>query len=202
MAESVNVVRVGQSAKCLLGKVQTDLRTTLSTEIVNKRENMEKWKLIENWPAYEVSDHGRVRNLQRQTLKKIFLCDTGQHRPLVWLFSEGKKKKCLVSRLVMIAFNPDRPLKHVVCHNDGNQKNNKLENLRWDTHKSNSHDRFEHGTIIQGEKCNLSKLSQDDILTIRSIEKHRGINKKLATHYGVSINNIWKIRTNRTWKHI
>jgi hypothetical protein len=39
-----------------------------------------------------------------------------------------------------------------VCHNDGNEVNDRLENLRWDTHLENMRDLLRHGTHANTNK--------------------------------------------------
>lgn len=33
------------------------------------------------------------------------------------------------------------------CHNNGDQLDNRIENLRWDTHSANIYDQVAHGNI-------------------------------------------------------
>ena len=86
------------------------------------------------------------------------------------------------------------------CHNDGNPANNNLENLRWDTHKSNMWDKIKHGTIIRGEKHPRSILTSVAVREIRSLWK-TGLytQQKLADMYGVKQMAISKIVRGKTW---
>jgi len=53
-----------------------------------------------------------------------------------------------VHRLVLEAFIGPAPKGTICCHNDGDPTNNRLENLRWDTHSSNTRDAIRHGTYV------------------------------------------------------
>ena len=59
----------------------------------------------------------------------------------------------------------DRPLMQV-CHNDSDNRNNTLSNLRLNTRKNNCADRTKQGTENLGEKCGTSKLTNEQALEI------------------------------------
>ncbi len=51
----------------------------------------------------------------------------------VSLHAAGKTRILKVGRLVLLAFVGPPPTGHVCCHDDGDQSNNTLGNLRWAT---------------------------------------------------------------------
>ncbi|MGH8035083.1 MAG: HNH endonuclease signature motif containing protein, partial [Lysobacterales bacterium] len=57
-----------------------------------------------------------------------------------------------VHRLVLEAFVGPCPDGMVGCHNDGDTRNNRLSNRRWDTPGSNNRDKQVHGTDHQVKK--------------------------------------------------
>ena len=95
------------------------------------------WKPIEDFPNYEVSDKGEVRNIKKQRLLK----PTGSPYQQVLLYRDGKRKHCLVHRLVLSAFVGDPPPGHECLHKDHDPTNNHLSNLMWGTKSLNCSDR-------------------------------------------------------------
>ncbi len=92
----------------------------------------------------------------------------------------------LVARIVLVAFVGPCPERMECCHNDGDETNNRLANLRWDTHSANLLDKRRHGTMPCGERHPKAKLSDMDIAEILRLgqagEGHTG----LARRFGVS----------------
>ena len=130
---------------------------------------------------YEVSDHGRVRSLDRIVTYinrwgtfttrlspgQIMMPHKKRYNMSIALCEQTKKRFFFVHRLVLEAFIGPCPLGQECCHNDGNAYNNHLSNLRWDSPKNNSADRLLHGTQPCGEKSHLAKLTNGDVREIR-----------------------------------
>ena len=120
----------------------------------------ERWKPVVGYEGhYEVSDHGRVRSLDREVEA------SNQYGPVVKkykgralkpkantngrlqvnLWRDGKGTWLQVHRLMLEAFRGSCPPGHEACHWDDDPTNNKLDNLRWDTRSSNMLDRVRNG---------------------------------------------------------
>ncbi|KRD36826.1 hypothetical protein ASE27_10240 [Oerskovia sp. Root918] len=103
--------------------------------------------------AYEVSDRGRVRSLDRldsrgnrirgRVLRAATKRSGHQHLSLC---VDGKGITLLVHRMVLEAFVGPAPEGMEACHSDGDPANNALSNLRWDSRSENTLDRVRHGT--------------------------------------------------------
>jgi len=114
----------------------------------------EKWLPIRGWPAYEVSDRGRVRSFnitsptkRRASTAKI-LRPSLQHRSKylrVCLYAGGYRETVRIHKLVADAFLGRCPKGLEVRHLDGKPANNKLANLKYGTPKENGEDRVKHG---------------------------------------------------------
>ncbi len=172
----------------------------------------ERWRLIRDFPAYEVSDHGRVRRITpsrggpSMVGRPLRPGNTGGGYQMVALYSDLGRFQLKVHRLVLEAFvGPPPPGMPHCAHGDGNPANNRLENLRWDTVQGNLADRAEHGTEITGERNGRAKLSSSDVMAIRARYRPRcpvnGANV-LAKEYGVTDVAIIKAARGENWSHL
>ncbi|WP_161799336.1 HNH endonuclease signature motif containing protein, partial [Staphylococcus capitis] len=76
-------------------------------------------------------------------------------------------KNYYVSRAVMLAFVGERPEGYHICHIDGNIKNNRLDNLRYDSPTENNIDQFRHDN---GRKNHSTPL--ETVIEIRKYYKN------------------------------
>ena len=159
-------------------------------------ENIE-WRIVDEFPSYEVSSNGDVRHIIKKTIKKQRL--NISKRYVVTLARGTYVTPKAVHRIMAIAFLGKVPKGMEVCHNDGNATNNNLLNLRYDTKRENQRDRKKHGTDNSGERNGRSKLTLQQVLKIR--KDFRNVNL-LTLDYGVSKHTIWSIRRKETWSHI
>ena len=100
---------------------------------------------------YEVSDLGRVKSLGRPYCNGVRSFPPRILRPGPSNYGHmsvvlGRGNTRMVHTLVLEAFVSPRPPGMDSCHNDGNPKNNRLDNLRWDTRSNNIRDGVRHGT--------------------------------------------------------
>ncbi|QDV36402.1 HNH endonuclease [Tautonia plasticadhaerens] len=108
----------------------------------------------------------------------------------------------MVHHLVLEAFVCPRPPDRVCCHNDGNASNNRIENLRWDTHLSNTLDKAKHGTQPRGEAMSTAKLKEWQVLEIRRLHSEGVSVPRLAKEYGVRPGTIRKVVKRQSWTHL
>ena len=119
----------------------------------------ETWKPVLGYEGrYEVSDLGHVRSCDRRARTKgtstrfhagrlLKGISTARGRVVVTLHDgAGHQKTRLVHHLVLEAFRGERPDGTEACHWDGDASNNRLSNLRWDSHLANEADKARHGT--------------------------------------------------------
>lgn len=136
----------------------------------------ETWKAIPGYEGlYEVSDLGNVRSLDRwvtresgvSMYRKGKVLKQGRYKDgkLSVTLGDGEtKKKKYPHILVAEAFIGERPEGYHVCHNDGDCLNNKLSNIRYDTHSQNSIDIYRYGN-----KSPRGVLSLEQVLEIRRL---------------------------------
>jgi hypothetical protein len=120
-------------------------------------------------------------------------------RPRVRL---ADRKQYSVHVLVLLAFIGPRPDGQEACHGDGNPLNNRLENLRWDTHLANEADKTIHGTRPVGERAGASVLTTSQVLAIRAEFAAGASHKSLSRKYGVVRRTVSKVVKRETWTHV
>lgn len=173
----------------------------------------ETYKAIPGFEGlYEVSTEGNVRSLDRTLTRtdgqKRFVegkqlklqYDSRSGRPMVRLYnSKTKKAKTYkVHRLVALTFIGERPDGCHICHNDGDVKNNKLTNLRYDTKSSNQIDIMKHT-----KRCAAGKLTVEDVVEIRRAYKEKEMNQyQLAEMFGITQGTVSEIVNRKTFKFI
>ena len=101
----------------------------------------------------------------------------------------------------MLAFKGECPIGKEVDHIDGNQQNNCLENLMYATPLENNKHKVIHGTQPVGSKMWNAKLTEKDVIVIRSKSPNISY-AKIAKEYKVSLMAIANVITRKTWKHI
>lgn len=104
---------------------------------------MEIWKLCEDFPMYEVSNKGQVRN---KNTKKILKPAGGENYQQYCLKKDGKAYNEYGHRLVAKAFVPNPNNYNIVHHKDSKRWNNDAENLEWVDHSEHvsSHKKGNH----------------------------------------------------------
>lgn len=171
----------------------------------------EIWKNVVNLSDYyEVSNLGNVRSKARKGITNLGERNYGgnvvlkkiNHKSgydVVNLTTNNSRKQCLVHRLVIEAFISEKPNGMECCHNNGDRKDNRLENLRWDTRKNNHADKLLHGTWQYGERIGTSKLKEWQAKEV----KYSGLSLDLlAKKFNVSKGCVSKIRYLSSWKHL
>jgi len=111
---------------------------------VKRQHQKEVWKRIPDFPEYEASTLGRIR--QGQTLI----------HPSLWnpsLISVAKKRRA-IAYWILITFKGPPPLPYgkrkgcsLARHLNDNRSNNELTNLAWGTQKENIADAYRNGKI-------------------------------------------------------
>jgi hypothetical protein len=87
----------------------------------------ERWNTISEFPNYEISSKGRIRNGRTNILKQTV---NGKYY-YVTLCNTNKKKTCRVNILVAVSFCHRPKGTNVVHHINGIKLDNRAENLEW-----------------------------------------------------------------------
>lgn len=151
----------------------------------------EQWKPIDGFPNYQVSNKGRVKNIETGKVMKNRSNNHGY--PYVALpKGDGKSKNMLLHRLVATAFIPNPDNLPEVNHKDENKTNNDVTNLEWVSASQNTR----HS--IHQRSCKINQLSLDGEF-IREWESSKQIEREL----GYSQGNIIKCcKGNKNYSHV
>lgn len=167
----------------------------------------ETWKAVVGFEgSYEVSNLGRVRSLDR-TYMQVSRKGTLHAHPMRGRLLRpgpmpgghlsvaiGKGNSHCVHELVLRAFLGPPPDGCEARHLNGDEKDNRFENLVWDTRGNNTRDKRWH------RGARTYKLSPADVAIIKTRLKqpYRGILTDLGDEFGVTNGAIYSIREGLT----
>lgn len=163
---------------------------------------MEEWRDIPGYEGYyQVSNIGRIKRISTDHILKPWCSKRG-----VKSVNLCKMNTCRTTRVHVIVastFIGEKPKGMEICHNNGDCTDNRLENLRYDTHKNNELDKKKHGTSQVGENHGMSKLNNIQVKSIRHFLKLGYLSiKDIASVFDISTFIVWSISKNKLWKHI
>lgn len=163
-----------------------------------------EYREIPGFPNYRAGTDGSIQWKSPRgewTLKRIFPDHAG-YMKVQMSGGEGLKAR-FVHRLVLLAFVGPPPEGHECCHGNHDRADNRIENLRWGTRQENIGDQVKRGTHTRkvGEENGRAKLTEQDIVTIRSLH-HRLTMAAMSQMFGVSNYAIQDVIYRRKWCHV
>lgn len=171
----------------------------------------EEWRDVSGTDgALRVSSFGRVFRTRRSgtTGRKGKIGEAFTPLPpknSVWVPNRGRID---VSCLVLEEFVGSCPDGMECCHWDDDRSNNRLDNLRWDTHSNNVKDGYRNGAVrkrINSEDAGQAKLTNDDVAFVRSMYLSLPdvwTYGKLAELFKVTKITIRRIVKRKTWRDV
>lgn len=160
--------------------------------MISNAQPDELWKPIPSCPGYFASDHGRIRRGESKIQKPWTHQPSGKQQ--VHIVKPRYPTSAMVARLVGEVFCPGFKPKLRPTYCDGDHTNCRPNNLQWVP--------IAAVTIApRGTKQGNSKLTEDQVLRIRSMATTATLNQLAAT-FGVSATAIHEIIHRHTWKHL
>lgn len=162
----------------------------------------ERWEKIEDFPWYEVSDLGRVRNtkMKRGFVYEVKATVSKRHgRYMVWL-CDGERRAANWRYVFVAKAFCHRPEGTTdVNHKDGDKTNDKASNLEWVTRLENvRHNIHKLGRDCHGSNGPNAKLSFDQVAEIRDRYERGEKGCELAKEFSVSHSTISEIVNYKT----
>ncbi len=141
----------------------------------------EKWKIIDNYSDYQVSNLGRIKSLKKWNdglKERILKFRIGKHGySYVVLCKNDIRKTLKVHRLVLMTFKPIVNPEYFQCnHIDGNKLNNNIDNLEWCSPKENTNHAIKTGLMNQNRENNSFYGKKHTQETKEKISKFNKIN--------------------------
>jgi hypothetical protein len=166
----------------------------------------EVWKTIEEFPHYSVSNLGNVKRASHPTWKSGPPLKQKPHSggySYVILSHFGKTYTRTTHRLVAKAFLPEDLERPEVNHKNGVKHDNRSENLEWVTRSENLQHRSDAlGINSKGEASQMSKLTEFQVLQIRTMLLSGHRQGFIAGLFGVSQAIVSKIKLRKCWSHV
>lgn len=171
---------------------------------------------IAGFPGYLISNKGDVYSTWKQNGRKPAI-NTGEIqrklKPSIHKYGHVcarlSKNQTIydkfVHRLALETFVGPCPEGMETCHNNGDPTDNRIENLRWDTHKANFKDAIQHQTLcrMDGEKNGMSRLTENQIREIRKLAKERTLTQKeIAEKFSIHEETVGRIHRRKRWKYL
>ncbi len=116
---------------------------------------MEEWKPLKNFPDYEGSTEGRIRNIRTQHILSPILDIRGY--PQVSIYHDKKQRTVKVHKLIGDTYFDDRQGLDI-RHRDNDRTNNRVSNLYLSTRKETINDAFVRGTKIPSRQISIRVL--------------------------------------------
>jgi hypothetical protein len=178
----------------------------------------EIWKTVTGYPAYKVSNYGRVKSISRTVRRMtkngspstLFIAtrilapalSSNKMYLVVSLRNDLGKKTHKVHRLVATEFVKRSSPDLEVLHKDDNGFNNIATNLKWGTRQENMQDMYDKNRQARGSGHGNALLDEEDVLEIVQLRNLGKTMRSIAIDFGVSAATVSLIMTGDNWSHV
>lgn len=162
--------------------------------------NMEIFKDVSGFEkTYQVSNLGNIRNKKTGLLLKPSYNKKG-YQYVYLVYSHTGRVKWYIHRLVAFHFIPNPLRKPQVNHINGNNSDNRVENLEWVTNEENQKHAVLNNLHYQGEQHKDSKFTESSVRLLPELINIGFTISQLNRLTGVAMINIEKIIKGKTWR--
>lgn len=177
-----------------------------------------EWRVLREFPDYEISNDGRLRRLTAGSNTKagaLIRAVNGTYPHYGLTYPGGRRVHRNAHRLVAAEFLEPEPFPGaMVLHDDDDRLNCRDSNLKWGDGKSNVVDAKRNGKWEMGSQHSSTrkpwckprgtahakaKLNEDQVRAILSDQR---TSTQIAASYGVDSALIPRIKKGLIWKHI
>lgn len=144
---------------------------------------------------YMISIDGQVFDNNRNKLLKANV-DSSGYLAVNILFSDGKRRKERIHRLVAMTYLPNWNKSLIVNHIDYNKLNNHVNNLELITHEENIQHAINGGKFFQRANHHLSI---DNINHIKQLLTTDIPKAEIAKRFNISESTVYYIKNNGKW---
>jgi len=172
-------------------------------------------KDVKGFQGYKVSDDGKVfscftqirlkggrgfETITTQVLRELKPSFYKGYKG-VYLYKDGKPFRKMIHRLVLETFGEKQNRSNnIVMHINNDRLDNRIENLKWGTHKENSEQMVLQNRQCKGDLHWNAKLTTEQIFVIKNTPKKRGNFLRLQKEFSISRSTIYAIRSGRIRK--
>jgi len=115
----------------------------------------EIWKVDPDFPDYEFSNLGRARSFRRGRVR--YFKGTPQRVGHLSIELQPGRHQEFLHRVIARLFLGTCPLGMIVCHKNGDSKDNRVVNLAYGTPQQNSIERYQHAGTYTGKRSRFHK---------------------------------------------
>lgn len=156
------------------------------------------WKTLvynnEKLDAFQINIDGIIKSVKTGKEYTNYVGKTGYVLCSLPLGRRGRCKNIRIHKALAEAYLDNVNNLPVVHHKDENKTNNKLDNLEWVTHKTNTHEHLKK-ELSKNRFANNRKLTQSQVIDIKTNKSHLPCTT-LAKQYSVSRTTIYNVLKN------
>ena len=158
---------------------------------------------------YMISNHGRIKSVNKKSKDEFLIKGTftkgGYHQFNIKAEGQPRKTYYMHREVAKLFLGKKKKGQEMVCHKNGDKKNNRASNLMWASKEEWSKLHKKLGTYkdINRDRITYSKLNEKKVIAIKkSLKAGRKTKTFIAQKYGVSITQINRIASGENWSHV